>query len=198
MKEYLLDSAKAFSFFKENLSQLNELSNAILEILQIKPGTFHALLPENMSTEKIHDFSTGGKTSSLRNEISFKLADIINSDASLSCIFDDFNSGVDSVNNNGLYQSYGACYQQEIYYQIYFGSNQELVLKCLNYSSTIWHSLCVVFKDDLNYKKEKKEISESYIKIMCKNAIFVMIEAYDSESYIYWCDSEAAIVLKNI
>jgi hypothetical protein len=198
MKEYLLNSAKAFSFFKENLSQLNELSNGILEILQIKPGTFHAFLPENMSAEKVHDFSSGGKTSSLRNEISFKLADIINSDASLSCVFDDFNSGVDSVNNNDLYQSYGACYQREIYYQIYFGSNQELVLKCLNYSSTIWHSLCVVFKDDLNYKKEKKEISESYIKMICKNAMFVMIEAYDSESYIYWCDSEAAIVLKNI
>ena len=195
MKEYLLDSTKAFAFFKENLSQVNELSNVILEVLKIKPGTFYAFLPTNMPFEKIHDFNTGGKTSSLRKEISFKLDNIINSSSLLSCIFDDFNSDIHSVENDDLYQSNGVRFQGEIYYQIHFGANQEIVSKCLNYSSAIWHSLCVVFNGDLNHKKE---IDRSHIEIICKNAIFVMIGAYDSESYIYWCDSEGSEILKNI
>ncbi len=195
MKEYLLDSIKAFAFFKENLSQVNELSNVVLEVLQIKLGTFHAFLPTNTPFEKIHDFSTGGKTSSLRKEISFKLYKIINSSPLLSCVFDDFNSDIHSMRNDDLYQSNGVHFQEEVYYQIHFGANQEIVSKCLYYSSAIWHSLCVVYKGDLNHEKE---IDKSYIEIICKNAIFIMIGAYDAESYIYWCDSDGAEILKKI
>lgn len=195
MKEYLLDSTKAFAFFKENLSQVNELSNVVLEVLRMKLGTFHAFLPTNIPFDKIHDFSTGGKTSSLRNEVSFKLDKIINSSSSLSCVFDDFNSDIHSVGNDDLYQSNGVHFREEVYYQIHFGVNQEIVSKCLNYSSAIWHSLCVVFKGNLNHGKE---IDKSYIEIICKNAIFVMIGAYDAESYIYWCDSDGAEILKNV
>lgn len=198
MKKYLLDSSKAFSYFKENLFRANELCNAILELLEVRPGAFYAFLPENMSSEEIHDFSAGGKTSSLRKEISLKLTDIINSDSSFSCVFDDFNSDLDCVSDNDLYQSHGIHYQREIYYQIYFGSNQEIVSKCLNYSSAVWHSLCIVFKNDFEHKVEKKEMDRPYIQMMCRNAIFIMIQAYDSESYIYWYDSEGAEVLKNV
>lgn len=192
MKEYLLDSAKAFSFFKEKLSQVNALSNAVLELLQIKKGSFYAFLPENINNDKVHDFNAGGKTSSLRREVSFKLSRIINSNPLLSCVFDDFNSDLNSVSNNDLYQSCGLHYRNEIYYQIHFGSNQKIVLKCLNYSSTIWHSLCVVFKGVFNVNKE---ITDSQVQIICRNAIFIMIEAYDSESYICWCDSEGSALL---
>ena len=195
MKEYLLDSAKAFSFFKGKLSQVNTLSDAVLELLQIKKGSFYSFLPENINADKVHDFNAGGKTSSLRKEVSFKLTGIVNSNSSLSCIFDDFNSDLNSVNNNDLYQSCGLHYRGEIYYQIHFGSNQEMVLKCLNYSSTIWHSLCIVFKGVLNFNKE---ITDSQVEIICRNAIFIMIEAYDSESYICWCDSEGSALLNTM
>jgi hypothetical protein len=187
IKEYLLDSAKAFLFFKENLSQVNELSTAIFEVLKLKSGTFHTFLPENMSFEKIHDFKTGGKTTCLKKEISVRLTNIINSDTSFSCIFDDFNSDIDNVDQNDLYQLCGVHYQREIYYQINSGISQDLVLKCLNYSSTIWHSLCVVFKNELECRKE---INQSYIQMISKNALFIMIEAYDSESYICWSCTE--------
>ena len=195
MKEHLLDTVKAFSFFKENLSQVNALSNAVLELLQTQHGSFYAFLPDSIPPDKIHDFNAGGKTSSLREEISFKLASIINSKHSLNCIFDDFNSSLDSVNNNDLYQSLGIHYLKEIYYKIVFGVDQKTVLKCLNYSSTIWHSLCIVFDDNINIKKE---MSKFNIENICKNAIFIMIEAYDSESYIYWCNSEGVKILKNL
>ena len=195
IKEYLLDSAIAFSFFKENLFQLNELSNEVIRLLEVKKGTFHAFLPDNVSSNKIHDFHVGGKTASLRKEVGFKLSNLINSNPCLSCIFDDFNSNVNFVSDNDLYQLHGVHFQNEIYYQIHFGANEELVLKCLNYSSTIWHSLCVVFKNDLNIDKE---MDVSVFKMICKNALFIMIKAYDSESYIYWCDSAGHEILKNI
>lgn len=196
IKEYLLDSAKAFAFFKENLSQVNELSNEILEVLQTKIGNFYAFLPENMSFEKIHEFSTGGKTFNLRKEVCFKLTNIINSKPYLSCIFDDCNSDLNRTNNNDLYQSNGIYFKKDVYYQIHFSTNEEIVLRCLNYSSAIWHSLCIVFKGELS--DLKKEIDRSRIQMICKNAIFVMIGAYDSESYIYWCDSEGSEILKKM
>lgn len=192
MKEYLLDSAKAFCFFKEKLSQVNELSKSVLELLETKQGSFYAFLPENIDPDKIHDFNAGGKTSSLRNQVSFKLSRIINFNKDLICIFDDFNSDLKSVNKNDLYQQHGLHYHNEIYYQIKSGSNQEIVLKCLNYSSTIWHSLCVVFKSFGNFDKK---ISNSQIKEICRNSIFIMIGAYDSESYVCWCDSEGFEIL---
>lgn len=186
IKEYVLDRAKSLSFFTENLSQVNELSNAILEVLQSKKGTFYALLPEGVPLEKINDFSAGGKTSSLRNEASTKLADIINSNETFSCIFDDFNSDLGRIDKNDLYQSHGVHYGSEIYYLIPFGSNQELISKCLYYSSTIWHSLSVVFKNNFISRNKKEEIDKSYIQEVCRNAVFVMIEAYDAESYVCW------------
>lgn len=192
MQEYLLDFEKTFSFFKENLSQVNALSNAVVEILKSKNGAFYAFLPENINLNEIHDFNVGGKTSCLREEISFKLSDIINSNSFLSCVFDDFNSDLNSVSKDDLYQSIGFHYGGEIYYQIHSGSNQEIVLKCLNYSSAIWHSLCVVFKGSLS---ANKEMTGYEFEIISKNAVFIMIEAYDSESYVYWCDSERAEIL---
>jgi hypothetical protein len=186
MKEYLLDFTRALSFFKENLRDTNALSNAVIKIMEKKPGTFHAFLPENMSFEEIHRFSIGGKTSSLRKEVSYKLVQLINSREFLNCIFDDVNSDFDHLNGNDLYHFYGVHHKKEIYYQIPFSADREVVLKCLNYSSAIWHSLCVVFKKEGMLKKETKEISNSHIKSICRNAIFIMIAAYDSESYIYW------------
>lgn len=186
MKEYLLDHAQSLSFFKENLTQVNELSKAVLEVLQSKPGVFYAFLPEDIPLEKIHDFNTGGKTSSLRKEVSAKLTSIINGNKKFSCIFDDFNSDLNRVDENDLYQSNGVHYGSEIYYLIHHNSSQELILKCLVYSSTIWHSLCVVFKNDFKLDNKEREIDKSFIREICRNAVFVMIEAYDAESYVCW------------
>lgn len=183
MQEYLLEEAKAFAFFKQNLLEVNALSNAVLELLETQHGNFYAFLPEHISPNKLHEFNTGGKTSSLRTEISIKLTNILNSEHNLSCIFDDFNSTLNSAKNNDLYQSNGLHYRDEIYYQIHCGADRQLVLRCLNYSNAIWHSLCIVFKDDSNMNKE---VTDSQLKRICKNAIFIMIGAYDSESYIYW------------
>lgn len=194
IKEHLLDSAKAISLFKENLALVNELADAVLELLQEKPGSFYAFLPDNVPYEKIHDFLAGGKTNSLRKEVGVKLTNIINSNTSFSCIFDDFNSDIDNVDQNDLYQSHGMHYQGKVYYQVNCGVSRDMVLKCLNYSSTIWHSLCIVFRNDLECRRE---MDQAYIQMICKNAVFIMVEAYDSESYIYWCDAEGAEILKN-
>ena len=185
MKIYSLNRKKAIAYFRENLYQTNELSNAILLTLQSKPGTFFSFLPKDVPIEKIHDFSTGGKTSSLRLEVAKYLTDLLNLDVHFNCIFDDFNSSLDKIENNDLYESCGVHYVNDVYYLIQSGIDEKLITKCLRYSSAIWHSLCVIFKE-IPHNVNQKMITKDYIRQICNNAIFVMIEAYDSESYVFW------------
>lgn len=183
-------------YFEENLQGINKLSDSILAVLESQPGEFFAFLPEDVLVETIHEFKTGGNGRSLRNEVGRCLFNILNSEKSLSCVFDDFNSDLSSVENDKSYESNGIHYENEVYYLIRSGANEDLIIKCLQYSSASWHSLCVISMVDL-IKSPKEIISEEEIKSICNDAFFVMIEAYDAESYVFWEKSKKADSITN-
>ena len=82
-------------------------------------------------------------------------------------------------NNNIVY------YEKEVYYLIKDKSSSKEILKYLNYSSAIWHSLCVVSKKSDRLIR-KTHFNKDDFELFSKNSILFLFEAYDGESYIFW------------
>ena len=63
--------------------------------------------------------------------------------------------------------------------------SSESILKYLNYSSSIWHSLAVCCKKPIKIP-EKPALSLENLRFISENATLILLEAYDGESYIFW------------
>lgn len=62
--------------------------------------------------------------------------------------------------------------------------SQEVILQCLRFSTSFWHSLCVFTTADLN--DVSKELSKKNIREICLMTEIVMVGAYDGEGYVFW------------
>ncbi len=181
MQKHKLESKRVLDYLNEKLKGVNKLSDVVVTFLNSNTGSFYTFLPKGLEIEKIHDFNFGGKTKSLRDEVGAFIHKLLQSDQTLACIFDDFNADFSDRENNDLYESHGLCCDNEIYYFFKNGSLFE-INKCLRYSDAIWYSLCVITRSDV---KEKK-LDEDTIEMICKNAVCVLVGAYDAESYVMW------------
>lgn len=185
MEKYKLDLKKSLDYFNENLKNTNKLSNTSMAVLNAELGSFYAFLPKDAPIETIHEFNFGGKTPCLRGEVSLFIETILKSNKTLSCIFDDFNADFSNKEPNDLYESNGLHYLNEIYYVANESSPSNIIEQCLNYSSAIWHSLCIITKYDFD-EIENKNLTDHAMDLICANAHFIIIEAYDAESYVLW------------
>jgi hypothetical protein len=185
MKKHKLNPQKTMRFFEKSLKEVNKISDSILAVLKTQPGDFYSFLPEHCQIDEIHEFDSGGKTRCLRLEVGGYLSDLLKSDKTLSCVFDDFNADFPVPESDDFYKKHGFHYENQVYYFVRSGVEDEVIIRCLRYSGTNWHSLCVV-SDVSEIELVGKSISEKAIDEICANAVFVMIEAYDAESYISW------------
>jgi hypothetical protein len=60
----------------------------------------------------------------------------------------------------------------------------DLILTCLRFSNSFWHSLCVFTTAD--FTNVFKNLSLKKIKEICLTIELVMIGAYDGEGYVFW------------
>ena len=184
IKKYKLDPIITKKFVKNNLSKTNTLSNLILQTLSKKRGSFYTYLQEGLTKFQVHDFLIGGKVKNNRKDISELLYNNFKSKNTLY-IFDDVNTNPKELNEVFISENNVFIYKNEVYYIINSCEPSEVILKYLNYSSSIWHSLVVLSKKP--YKMQKKPtLSQECLSFLSQNSTLILIEAYDGESYIFW------------
>lgn len=184
IKKYNLDPIITKKFIENNLSNLNELSRLVLQIIDQIEGKFFTFLSEKLTEDQVHDFSTGGKAKNMRKETSRILYDFLTSKKAI-CIFDDINTLPKELDQDFIEENDVFICKNEIYYLVEDQASMELIFKYLNYSSAIWHSLCVVSKQS-NKFRIKKEQNAKTLESFSKNAILILLEAYDGEGYVFW------------
>jgi len=184
IKKYKLDPIITKKFVKNNLSKINTLSNLTLQTLSKRRGSFYTYLPEGLTKFQVHDFLIGGKTKSNRKDISELLYNNFKSKNTLY-VFDDVNTNPKELNEAFISENNVFIYNNEVYYIVNSCEPSEIILKYLNYSSSIWHSLVVLSKKP--YKMQKTHtLTQECLSFLSQNSTLILIEAYDGESYIFW------------
>lgn len=206
LKEFDLRLKESMEYYQENLSEVNELSIAVLKHVDFNQGSFFTLLPPKTDRKKIHDFDSGnilpqnrienlavlGKQirgqiiPTIQEEVSVLIYEKITSSKSLSCIIDDYNSNSKTLNNDELFMACGYAAQEEVYYCLNKNnSSTKRIENCLQRSNTFWHSLGLLTEacfDDF----ENKKISSAKIYEICLKANLIFVGGYDGEGYIFW------------
>lgn len=202
--KYTLNFDQAFSFASDSLTEVNTLSNHILETIKSLKGNFFTLLPQNANLQNINKFDQGGVLiqppeieyevagkkatySSIPNttkEMTTHLLDLLKSTNNFICIIDDYNSLPSDFLNSKNNDSYRFYYNNEVYYLIKKEeASEDLLCKCLLKSTTFWHSLCVLTKNHITLDPP---LAEKQMQEFAHNASLVTIGAYDGEGYVCW------------
>jgi len=184
IKKYKLNSVIAMEFLESHLIDINCLSSSILQMLHQRKGVFFTYLPEGLTESQIHDFISGGKTKSMRNKISQILNDYLDS-KEMMILFDDVNTRPEDLNKEFTDNNNVVYHDNEVYYLINDKSSSKEILKYLNYSSAIWHSLGVVSKKS-DQLVRKTHFNKDDFELFSNDSVFFLLEAYDGESYIFW------------
>ncbi|MFI0436055.1 MAG: hypothetical protein ACH350_10115 [Parachlamydiaceae bacterium] len=205
LNKYNLNFEITSQYIKNSLDEANILSTEILRTLNFNDGFFFTLLPENISFEQIHHFSSGGILSqnreqeyiidgvksiyslipSIDDELAALIFQEIKSNNKLSCIFDDVNCCAADSKGYFLFDKYGLSYENESYYLLRKKNiNIDLVKECLKISNSFWHSLCLFTKADLDENIEV--LIPDVINKICTKTELVVVSAYDREGYIFW------------
>ena len=191
-------------FFKESLEETNLLSIEALRTVNTQKGSFFTLLPKEANLVNLYQFSeailpettnqtgpvgnlhgvyTYSEILSLKKEVGEYLIDLVKKHR-FFCIVDDFNSRYNEAQRADLFKKFGKHHENEIYYMLTPENfSQIILLKCLDKSTTFWHSLCILTKarldsSDVLNKEDSQEI--------CDKAAYVIVGAYDGEGYIFW------------
>ena len=206
LKKYELDFDITWKYIKNNIEGANTLCTELINILDFHTGFFFTLLPSNANFQRINEFTDGiilpqnpnvefiinekkasySEIPTLQEELCDFIFKTLNDNQKLSCIFDDVlrssdSSQLDFFNQRNLFFTYN----EELYYKINKNNvNYNSILKCIEMSNAIWHSLCIISENQLNSAETILTLEK--IKAICMNAKIVIIGAYDGEGYIFW------------
>jgi hypothetical protein len=204
LKRYDLTFNSVFPYLQDNLSGGYTLCNRLLDLITFSDGHFFTLLPQDANLQNIYRFSCGeilpqypereievlkrkyiGRAiPTLQDELGMFIFKMINKNK-LSCVFDDVVQSPTDPHVE-LFHSHGLIYNEEIYYLITPKNNVlETVLKCIEESNAIWHSLCILTEANFNEMKDKK-LSLEKLDEICLKAQIIVVGAYDGEGYIFW------------
>ena len=201
-----LDMDRTKEYVIHNLSYGNTLSKELVKLIDFSKGRFFTLLPRERNIENLYEFECGGilpqypaikygptggeywfrPIPTIQDEIGFILLKLCEKQPNLSGIFEDFYISPDSefiIFLKDFHMVYS--YEQEVYYLINRETDLTKVLKCIELSNAIWHSLCILtetrFDDAVDYRIDLLKLQEC-----CLKTKLVMIGAYDGEAYIFW------------
>lgn len=180
-----LDLEPTLTYINNNLKFGNTLSVQLLKLIDFKEGNFFSYFLPNVEEQNIYQFSHSIHSAVINTkEIVNLLVEYIQL-KKLSCIFEDIVKDPKDPYLEEFYEC-GLLYNHEIYYFIDRNNlSNNLVLKCLNASSAIWHSLCILTNTSFNLE-ESNILTSEMINIACLNTHLVIIGAYDDEGYIFW------------
>ncbi len=206
LEKYVLDFHRSFSYFKDNLSGANKMSDSIMRLVNFKDGHFFTLLPADMNVSKLLNFESGGVLSQNDLQDIFVLGkgvkgriiptihayicnlvrESILKSKYLSCIVDDYNRDPNDLFEDELFSRYGIFIDSEAYY--YFDQknfSEESMEKSLERSNTFWHSLCFLTEMTLKDISDRK-LGLNTVESFSREARLILVGAYDGEGYVFW------------
>jgi len=202
-----LDFKPALQHVSEHLKGWNTLSIELCNLINFEGGRFFTLLPDNADRTRIYMFREGGILpageiqnmhvlggiysgeiiSTMQDEVAEVLLNILRKDPTLSCIFEEVllsptSRFLDPFYAEDLVRLYGP----EVYYIVSNRcANLELIKKCMEHASQIWHFVCILTISTIN-NQSFKEINLNDIRSACLNAKLLVVGSYDGEGCIFW------------
>jgi hypothetical protein len=185
LKRYDLEFNSTLKHLEICCKGVNILCEQLLN-LNFALGTFFTLLPNKIDVTKLLEFQWGGKTKSLKDEVSYFIQKQISVNEDWSCIFDDFDADFKDKNGNSLYGLCGLHLNDQIYYCVNKNnSTSALISKCMQYSDAGWHSVCVLTSANLCDIIDQK-LTLSKAREIANKTQMLILGAYDGEGYIFW------------
>ncbi|MFI0436150.1 MAG: hypothetical protein ACH350_10605 [Parachlamydiaceae bacterium] len=210
LDKYELNYENALEYVKNDLDDVNVLSKELLKLLNFKNGYFFTMLPSRAKFKEIYNFKVGGilpqnpikeyyvdgiksnysVKNSINNELSFLILNEMKKNFDLSFVVDK----VTGTANNVYYYTFSDCnplfYNEEVYFLLNkVNASAEVICKCLQASTSFWHSLSIFTMADL--VNVKKTFTLEQIKEICVKTELIMVGAYDGEGYVFWEKNKA-------
>lgn len=204
LNKHQLEFNPVWEYVQDNLDDVNTLSSELLQLLDFKKGHFFTLLPNDANFEEIYHFKYGGilpqypeekyfinghwSSYSWIPDIYLELSQLILKEITykdrLSCFMDDVLASPKDEYYTLYSDNFSLFYDEEVYYLINKENiSLELLRKCLRFTTSFWHSLCVFTRGDFN---GLTTLGLEKIKEICLKTDLVMIGAYDGEGYVFW------------
>lgn len=180
-----LDFDSVMKYLDCSLEGANKLTSILMKLNEFRSGHFYTLLPESTVEADIYIFRQGLATKMIKEHTINMVHDYLCCVERLFCIFDDVTSTT-PIENYELYEKYGAKFEKEAYYILPPGAEKlhKLIKQCFNVSNAIWHSLCILYRDDSPHRK--MALTEGDMRQICLNAQLIIVGAYDGEGYVFW------------
>lgn len=208
-----LNFERSIAFVRDNLDNVNTLSNEILNSVNFIAGTFFTLLPPGSDLDRLYEFKEGvilpqnpiiesiinekksrhSVTPTIEEALSEFIFYKINDNKNLSCVFDDVLHDPQSPHLKLFYEKKGLyLFGNEVFYIIrQYNNNLEFILRCIGKSFAHWHSLGVLAEADCFNNINDNVLTLENIQNICKNTNTIMVSAYDGEGYVFWEKSPA-------
>jgi len=205
LNKHKLNFNPTWEYVKDNLDGVNALSVELLNLLNFKNGYFFTLLPDDANLEEIYHFNCGGilpqypeeehivnghKSTyswipNINNELSQLILKEIETKHQLSCLMDDVSGSPKDKYYTLFSDNFSLFYENEVYFLLKRENiSIELISKCLRFSTSFWHSLCVFTTAD--FTSVTKYLNLEKIDEICSTTELVMVGAYDGEGYVFW------------
>lgn len=202
-----LDFNPTMQFVKDNLEEVNTLSNELLNLVDFNSGVFFTLLFLGSNLDRLYEFKEGiilpqnpiiecqidgitskhSRTPTIKEELSEFIFNNLNNNKKLSCIFDDVTCGLNDSSLRVFYEKKVIyLHKNEVIYVIRQNNNNlELISNCIWNSFSFWHSIGILTEANC-FKNDNTVLSLESIQSICKNAKTIIISAYDGEGYVFW------------
>ena len=206
LKKHVLDFELTLKYVQDNLSDGKTLSLELLNLINFFDGYFFTLLPD-ATIEGLYNFKSGGILPqiaeeeyfisgkratysiipTIQNEVSDFIFQKVKKSTELSCVFEEI---LDSPKSPQLtyFRKHNLLYihENQVYYLIE-GSivKYDAIIKCVEKSNAIWHSLCVLTTADFSHLSNEN-LTLGKIKEVCLGTELIILGAYDGEGYIFW------------
>lgn len=204
--KYVLDYESTRVFLSTSLKDANQLSEKLVETINLEIGSFFTLLPDGADLERLYEFESGGIlpqnpkivtyskeglsssysiTPTIREALSEIISNIIQHRKSLFCVFDDIIRNPNEALSCRLSKNCKYVYGNEVYYIL---SEESASVKNiaigLDYSDAFWHSLGIITNAKLSL--DSCELTEEIFVKICLNVQMFFVGAYDGEGYVFW------------
>jgi hypothetical protein len=184
--EYILNREKSLKYINWNFENANALCQSVMECTPFEKGDFSTFLREGLGEEELSQLRRGHVGGGVKERITEWLLEENQQKDELLTIFDLDDADYKEEKTGGLFSKLGVHFDNEVYYLL---SNEDVtkhnIRDCLYESDIIWHSLCIVSK--YPYKRNKDQsITKEELEQIAKNAMIILVLAYDGEGYIIW------------
>lgn len=197
--------ARALDWIRESLSVNTGLSGALLENVPLDHGEVWAYAPENVDSQKLYDFSSGGlikngiggakkiykgdafysvkAKGSCGSLLTLYVKGLFEGKVIKTCIFEDVMARPSDPDIVGRLSESAFSIGEEVYHAISGDSFRlEKVREIVTAVNESWHFLCAGFGRDFDPKKA----SFREFKKLALDLKVLVVGAYDGESFLVW------------